>query len=368
MTALTRDFDFVVIGAGVVGLAIGRALAALGRSVLVVDRADRIGSETSSRNSEVIHAGLYYPPESLKSRLCIRGREMLYQYCEQRKIAHSQIGKFVVGSTETELEALDRLWANTRNIDVDLVRVSGKSLARSEPAIKCQEGLWSRRTGIVDVHELMLHYLADLERGGGQLVLNTEVTRIEPESKGLRIVSRDGSISCNSAIIAAGLHAQQVASSISGIEPGSIPKRHLAKGQYFTLAGRSPFKHLVYPVASSGGLGIHLTLDLSGRARFGPDVHWVDAINYEFDAGREALFRAAIAQYYPGIKDRKLDPGYTGIRPKISGQGQPAADFTFVGPEQHGIPNVTSLFGIESPGLTASLAIAEHVASITAVQ
>jgi L-2-hydroxyglutarate oxidase LhgO len=358
----------VVIGAGVIGLAIGRALALAGREVLVLEREHHFGTGTSSRNSEVIHAGLYYPTDSLKARLCVAGRRQLYDYCAERGIAHRRLGKLVVATRTGQLAELraihDRALAN----GVENCRLLEAAEARQlEPQLACVAALHSRETGIVDSHGLMLALLGDLEAAGGLLACATPFERASRRGTEW-IVATGGEapfeLAADWIVNAAGLHAQEVAARIDALPAAHVPPRFLARGCYFQLAGRAPFSRLIYPVPVPGGLGVHLTLDLGGQARFGPDVEWVDAIDYTVDARRADAFYAEIREYWPQLPDGSLVPAYAGIRPKLSGPGEPAADFVIAGPDEHGVSGLVNLFGIESPGLTACLAIGQQVRGI----
>ena len=362
--------DCIVIGGGVIGLAVARAMASDGREVLVLEREAVPGSHTSSRNSEVIHAGLYYPPGSRKARLCVRGRQQLYGYCEERGIAFQRCGKLIVATGEDEHATLQSYVATAcRNGVTDLVRLTPREVAAMEPAVHCTAALWSPSTGILSSHELMQALLGDLEAKGGSLARRAEVVGARLERGRHRvIVQQDGvcsEVETRLLVNAAGLDAQAVAQTFVGLDIAAIPRRYLAKGHYFTLQGRAPFRHLIYPIAhSDGGLGIHVTLDVAGGARFGPDVEWVSAIDYSVDESRRAAFAAAIQRYYPDLEAARLQPGYTGIRPRIAGPGDQAADFCIQGPDEHGWQGLVNLYGIESPGLTASLAIADEVAAV----
>lgn len=362
---MTEQVDCVVIGAGVVGLAIARELALEGREVIVLEAADAIGTHTSSRNSEVIHAGLYYPKGSLKARFCVNGKGMIYRYCAEHGVPHSNIGKIVVAVTEDEIATLkgyvDKSVANGVH---DLRWLTREELRELEPAVECVAGFLSPSTGIVDSHALMLSYQGDAENNGASIVFKSPVDSGKASADGV-VLNVGGNepmaIACKSVVNSAGLFAQNVAHGIAGLPVSSIPPQYFAKAHYYTLAGKPPFKRLVYPVASNAHLGVHVTVDMAGQIRFGPDVSWVDGVDYTFDDAREPLFYEAIRKYYPGLRDGQLQPGYTGIRPKVSGPKEPAADFIIQGPRDHGVAGLVNLYGIESPGLTASLAIAEHV-------
>jgi L-2-hydroxyglutarate oxidase LhgO len=316
----------------------------------------------------VIHAGLYYPPGSLKARLCVSGREQLYRYCDDRGVPYRRCGKLIVATSDGERGRLqDYLESARRNGVTDVAWRTAAEVATMEPAVHCTAALWSPSTGILDSHRLMQALLADLETRGGSLVGRAEVVGGRLARGAHRVLVQQGAtaieLEARLLVNAAGLGAQVVASQLEGLDAATIPLRYLAKGHYFTLQGRSPFRHLVYPVAGSGGLGIHVTLDLAGGARFGPDVEWVADVDYAVDETRRAAFAAAIRRYYPDFDATRLQPGYTGIRPKITGPGEPAADFCIQGPERHGIEGLVNLYGIESPGLTAALAIADEVAA-----
>lgn len=360
--------DCVVIGAGVIGLATGRALAHRGLDVIVVESAHAIGTGASSRNSEVIHAGFYYPTGSLKARLCVAGREMLYRYCEAKGIRCRRLGKLIVATSSDEVTTLEKYLAQARANGVDdLWWLEPAAVAQLEPEVRCVRALLSPSTGIIDSHQYLLALQADLEAKGGRVVLNSHVTRIGRTGDGFAIFTGDApeaAICCRRVVNAAGLHAQAVAATIEGLQRPTIPPQYLARGHYYTLAGRSPFNRLVYPVAGAGGLGIHVTLDLAGTARFGPDVQWLRSIDYSFNGETRENFTAAIRRYYPALDDSRLQPGYTGIRAKLSGPGEPAADFMLQGTPDHRVPGLVNLYGIESPGLTAALAIAEEVAAL----
>jgi L-2-hydroxyglutarate oxidase LhgO len=360
--------DCIIVGGGVIGLAVARRIASVGLETLVLEREAVHGSHASSRNSEVIHAGLYYAPGSLKARLCVSGREQLYRYCDDRGVPYRRCGKLIVATSDGERGRLqDYLESARRNGVTDVAWRTAAEVATMEPAVHCTAALWSPSTGILDSHRLMQALLADLETRGGSLVGRAEVVGGRLARGAHRVLVQQGAtaieLEARLLVNAAGLGAQVVASQLEGLDAATIPLRYLAKGHYFTLQGRSPFRHLVYPVAGSGGLGIHVTLDLAGSARFGPDVEWVADVDYAVDETRRAAFAAAIRRYYPDFDATRLQPGYTGIRPKITGPGEPAADFCIQGPERHGIEGLVNLYGIESPGLTAALAIADEVAA-----
>lgn len=361
--------DCVVIGAGVVGLAVARELAQAGLEVVILEADRAIGMATSSRNSEVIHAGIYYPPGSLKARLCVQGRGLLYDYCQTRGVGHLRCGKLIVAADATQLGALEALHANAAACGVsDLCWLEYRDIIALEPQIRAHAALLSTSTGIVDSHALMLSLLGDAELHGAVLACNTRVVRGVAAAGAIELEVLSGGQSswlrAPRVINSAGLHAVNVAQSIQGLDPSRLPPRYLAKGSYFSCTARGGFSHLVYPVPEPGGLGVHLTLDLGGQIRFGPDVNWVDGIDYTVCANDAGRFEDAIRRYWPSLPDGALQPSYAGIRPKISGPGQPAADFRIDGPTAHGITGLVNLFGIESPGLTASLAIATMVAGL----
>ena len=363
--------DVVVIGAGVVGLAVARALALQGREVLVLEAADAFGTGTSSRNSEVIHAGLYYPQGSLKARLCVRGKALLYAYCAERGIAHRRCGKLVVATSDAQLAYLHTLQAKGAANGVhDLTLLDGAQARALEPELACVAALHSPGTGIVDSHGLMLALLGDLEHAGGLLALNSGVDRaypsVERPREAMVVVADDGTeLLATSVVNAAGLHAPALPRRFEALDQRRVPGAYFAKGNYFTLSGRSPFQRLIYPVPEAAGLGVHLTIDLGGQAKFGPDVQWVDAADdLVVDPARGEAFYAEVRRYWPALPDGALVPGYAGIRPKITGPGQEAADFLIQGPAEHGVAGLVNLFGIESPGLTSCLAIGETVATL----
>ncbi|MEQ5840596.1 NAD(P)/FAD-dependent oxidoreductase [Paraburkholderia acidicola] len=363
------QIECVVIGAGVVGLAVARALAVRGREVIVVEAAEAIGVGTSSRNSEVIHAGLYYPRGSLKASLCVRGRELLYEYCAARGVPHQRCGKLLVATSPNQIPQLESIAARGKENGVlDLLRISGAEAQALEPALHCVAAVFSPQTGIVDSHQLMLALQGDAERDGAVCAFHAPVESIEA-SNGRFIVKVGGAapttISAGCVVNSAGLYANALARSIRGLDARHVPPLFLARGNYFSVSGHAPFSRLIYPMPNEAGLGVHLTIDLGGQARFGPDVEWVDAIGYDVDPHRADSFYAAIRAYWPALPDAALQPAYAGIRPKLSGPGEPAADFLIQGPAAHGVRGLVNLFGIESPGLTASLAIAQRVCELT---
>lgn len=365
------EIDAAVIGAGVVGLACARALAQAGHEVVVLESEGAFGTATSARNSEVIHAGLYYPTGSLRARLCVRGKELLYGYCASHGVAHRRCGKLVVACSDDELPRLDAVLAQAAANGVhDLQRLTASEAQGLEPALACRGALLSPSTGIVDSHGLMLALLGDAEAAGAMLALQSPVLRGEVVADGV-VLSVGGHtasrLKARRVVNAAGLQACQLAVAIDGLDRRHVPTPHYAQGAYFSLGGRSPFSHLVYPVpGESSHLGVHLTLDLGGQARFGPSFRWVDHIDYLVDPADGAGFDAAVRRYWPGLPAGALQPGYAGVRPKISGPGEPAADFRIDGPPTHGVAGLVNLFGIESPGLTAALAIAEEVERLLA--
>jgi L-2-hydroxyglutarate oxidase LhgO len=365
--------DAVVVGAGAIGLACARELALRGLETIVVEATDGIGNGTSSRNSEVIHAGIYDAPGSLKATLCVAGRRLLYPYCESRGVGHRRCGKLIVATTAAQAETLGTIEQRARANGVEGLRwLAGAEARALEPALNAEAALLSTVTGIIDSHALMLAYLGDLENAGGVLVVRAPVERATATREGF-VVKVGGSeplaLATRIIVNAAGLFAQSLARRIEGLDVAHVPRERFAKGNYHALAGRSPFTHLVYPVPEPGGLGVHLTLDLGGRARFGPDVEWLapettpEAIDYAVDPARGDLFYAAIRRYWPALKDGSLAPAYSGVRPKLQGPGEPVRDFLLQGPETHGVAGLMNLYGIESPGLTASLAIAAEAAS-----
>jgi L-2-hydroxyglutarate oxidase LhgO len=361
------EFDCAVIGAGVVGLAVARALALRGREVIVLESEGAIGTGTSSRNSEVIHAGIYYPQGSLKAQLCVEGKQRLYAYAEERGLPHRRCGKLIVATSEAQVGQLEAIAAKARANGVDDLVLLSRAQARAmEPALECLAALHSPSTGIVDSHALMLSLQGDLEHAGGVLALKSGVVGAECGGTGIVLKSADGTaLRCHSVVNAAGLAAPRLARQFEGLPAAAVPEAWFAKGSYFTLAGRAPFSRLIYPVPEAAGLGVHLTLDLGGQAKFGPDVQWVASPDdLVVDPARGEGFYAEVRKYWPALPDGALLPGYAGIRPKISGPGEAAADFMIQGPAAHGVPGLVNLFGIESPGLTSSLAIGRRVGDL----
>ena len=358
--------DCVVIGAGVVGLAIARRLVLAGREVIVLESEGDIGIHTSSRNSEVIHAGIYYPKDSLKARFCVAGRDMLYRYCAERGVEHRRCGKLIVATSEAEEPELARIAAAAAANGVDdLKRLDAIEVAAMEPALRGYGALLSPSTGIIDSHGLMLAYRGEAEDHGAMIALHAPIEAGRIGEGGIQLhVGGDTpmALDCRTVINSAGLGAPEIAARLEGFPPDQVPQQWLAKGNYFTLTSMPPFSRLIYPVPEPGGLGVHLALDLAGRARFGPDVEWIESMDYAVDPARGERFYAAIRKYWPDLPDGSLEPGYAGIRPKLARKGSPANDFMIQGPADHGVPGLVNLFGIESPGLTVSMAIADHVA------
>jgi len=357
-----ESVDAVVVGAGVVGLAIARELAMAGREVIILDAEDAIGTHTSSRNSEVIHAGIYYPKGSLKARTCVEGKQLLYEYCATHGVPHRRCGKLIVATNEKQLGELDGIRSKARaNGVTDVDWIAKDEVARIEPELFFMGALHSPSTGIIDSHALMLAYLGDAEAHGAMLALKSGLERARVRNGFELHVAGSEPIHCRALVNSAGLRAPSVARSIDGYPTHLVPRELYAKGNYYSLNRKNPFKRLIYPVPEPGGLGVHVTLDLAGQARFGPDVEWVERIDYDVDPRRAERFYAAIRRYWPGLPDGALAPGYAGIRPKTAGPGEPAPDFEIQGPAKHGVAGLVQLYGIESPGLTASLALARVV-------
>jgi L-2-hydroxyglutarate oxidase LhgO len=364
---MAADFDCIVVGAGVVGLSCAVAVARIGRRVLVLDAEDRAGEGISSRNSGVIHAGLYYPTGSLKAALCVRGRDLLYDYCVRRNVLHRRLGKLVVATDEAGLDKLRRLerQAAINGVEVHW-RDAGEARAR-EPELQCVAALEVPSSGIVDVPELVTALIGELEQLGGMLLLRTEIERIGPAESGdgwrIRTTSGDEVLG-STAVNAAGHGAVPLAHKTHGLPASRIPAQFFASGHYYTISGASPFQMLIYPLPDPAGLGIHLGLDPAGRCRFGPDLRWVDGLDYRFDDRQRAAFAASVRRWWPVLEDADLQPDFVGVRPKIAGPGQPNADFRIDDSRGHGVPGLIELFGIESPGLTSALAIGERVAQL----
>jgi L-2-hydroxyglutarate oxidase LhgO len=367
---MTERVDALVVGAGVVGLAVARALALEGREVIVVDAAEGIGTGTSSRNSEVIHAGLYYATGSLKARLCVEGRDALYAYCAERGIGHRRCGKLVVAVEDSEVAALQALHGQAHANGVgDVVLIDAAAARAMEPAVQCVAALHSPSTGIVDSHAFMLALQGDAEDRGAIFAFHSPFERATVSADGFDVMiggAEPMALHSHTLVNAAGLHASDVADRIDGLDATHVPRTRWCKGHYFALAGRAPFSRLVYPMHNRAGLGVHFTLDLGGQGKFGPDVDWSadgQPADYTVEASRATGFARDIRRYWPALRDEQLAPAYTGLRPKIVGPGEPAGDFRIDGPQQHGVPGLVNLFGIESPGLTASLALACVVAA-----
>ena len=367
---MAESVEIVVIGAGVVGLAVAKCLADIGREVLVLEKEEQIGSETSARNSEVIHAGIYYPPRSMKAALCVEGKAALYRYCVERGISHRRCGKLIVAAERRETPGLEKILVNATQSGVtDLTMIDAEAARALEPNLQCEMALLSPSTGIIDSHQYMLALEGDISRQGGIVALQSTFCGANPIAEGFNLkVDTAGSdfmtLDCRILINASGLHAQHVAKTIQMMPRELVPKQHLAKGSYFTMSGRAPFERLIYPLPTTASLGLHYSVDLGGQARFGPDVEWIDAIDYEVDADRADEFESSIRRYFPTLESGALSPGYAGVRPKIVGPGEPAGDFELQGPQTHGVDGLINLFGIESPGLTSSLAIGRHVAAL----
>ena len=359
--------DCLVVGAGVIGLAVARAAAQAGRDVVVVEAADAIGTVTSARNSEVVHGGLYYPTGSLKAQLCVAGRQRLYAYCDAHGVPYRRCGKLIVATSDAELPALDALEAQARRNGVDdIARLDARAAAALEPHVRCVAALHSPSTGIVDSHQYMLALEGDARAAGAAFAFGSPLTAGVIAHDGIDVAIGGAApltVRARSVLNCAGHDAPRVAGAIEGMSPTAVPRSYLCKGSYFRLAGRAPFSRLVYPLPEAAGLGVHVTLDLAGQARFGPDVEWVDAIDYAVDPARALAFYPAIRRYWPELPDGALVPDYAGVRPKLQAPGEPARDFVIQGPRDHGVAGLVNLYGIESPGLTASLALADAALS-----
>lgn len=375
----STDVQTIVIGAGVVGLAVAAGLARAGREVFVLETENAIGQGVSSRNSEVIHAGIYYNPGSLKANVCVRGRHLLYEHCEKHNVAANRIGKLIVATADDELDGLNRLHQRAKKNGVDDITLIDKNTAMAmQPGLQCVAALHSPSTGIIDSHSLMVSLHGEIENHGGMVINRTPVETVEANGNFFRVATGGESateLTCNELINCTGLNAVSLARRIAAVNPDSIPNARFAKGNYFRLQGRAPFSSLIYPAPVTGGLGVHLTLDIGGQARFGPDVEWLEApstddkmfnqnhFEYSVDPRRADSFYAAIRKYWPDLPDDALQPDYSGIRPKIERPGNNEIDFEISTETQHGIKGLINLYGIESPGLTSSLAIAEIVTS-----
>jgi len=366
-----ENTECVVVGAGVIGLAVARALALAGREVILLEEQGDIGTGTSSRNSEVIHAGIYYKTDSLKARLCVSGKQALYDYCADHGVEHKRLGKIIVASDEADIPKLDGIatQAAANGVD-DLTRLSKADIEHMEPAVAGVAGLLSPSTGIIDSHGLMLAYQGDAEDHGAMIAFESPLQGGRVTDDGF-VLDIGGAapmkLGCKLLINAAGLGAQSVAGALEGLASADIPKRYLLKGNYFSMTGKNPFSRLVYPIPPDASLGVHLTLDLAGQAKFGPDQEWIDEVDYPVDPGRAASFYQAVRLYYPGLADDALIPAYAGIRPKVQAPGEPVADFVIDGPDRHKIPGLINMFGMESPGLTSSLAIAEYAVGLLGI-
>ena len=362
-----QRIDCVVIGAGVVGLAVARELADAGREVVVLEATDTIGNGTSARNSEVIHAGVYYPTNTLKARTCATGKKALYAYLRARNIPHRRCGKLIVATSAAQIGQLEKIkrQADANGVD-DLQWLDRQQVTELEPEVCCERALLSPSTGILDSHAYMLSLQGDAERAGAVFVFRAAVTGGRITADGIQLLVGGEEWHAATVVNCAGLGAPALASSLAGLDPSFIPRQFYAKGSYFSFTGRCDFSHLIYPVPDDGGLGVHLTLDLAGRPRFGPDVEWIEALDYGVSPERANGFYDAIRKYWPALSDGSLSGDYAGIRPKLSGPGMPAEDFRVDGPRVHGVHGLVNLFGIESPGLTASLALAEYVREILA--
>jgi len=367
---VTESIDCAVIGAGVVGLAVARALALAGREVIVLESEGIIGNGTSSRNSEVIHAGIYYPNDSLRAKVCVEGRHWLYEYCAERGISHRKCGKLIVATDEAQLDALEGIRLRALGNGVDDIRpMRANEAIAMEPELSCVAALLSPSTGLIDSHALMLAYQGDAEDRGAMIAFHSPVEGGSVDDDHILLAvggAEPMRLKCRSVVNSAGLFATDLARALDRFPTAKVPKGYYAKGNYYSLQGPSPFSRLVYPIPRDGGLGVHITIDLGGQARFGPDVEWINDINYDVDPSRCEGFYEAVRHYWPGLPDDSLVPGYAGIRPKIHGPGEPQPDFVVQGPRDHGVPGLVNLFGIESPGLTSSKPLADMVVAALA--
>ena len=366
---MSTDFQTIVVGAGVVGLAIARALAAAGQEVVVLEQHGLIGSETSSRNSEVIHSGIYYPPGSLRAKLCVRGKTLLYDFARENAVGHSAVTKLLVATSPAQLPKLKGLVENARSCGVDDLEPLSSAAAKAlEPELKCEAAVLSPSTGIIDSHGLMTALEGHIQSLGGQVVLRTRVARLavrQPEGFSLHL-DTGHTMSCRNLVVSAGLHVSKLARALTFGGSYQIPETHYARGQYYALSGKSPFSRHIYPMPDGAWLGLHATVDLAGRCKFGPDIEWIPEVDYTFNPEKLTAFLSFIRSYYPGLDAARLHADYTGIRPKLYQEGEPPADFRIDGQSQHAMPGLVILAGIESPGLTASLAIGEYVAQLLA--
>jgi L-2-hydroxyglutarate oxidase LhgO len=366
---MTADVETIVVGAGVVGLAVARALAVAGHEVMVLEQHPLIGSETSSRNSEVIHAGIYYPPGSLRAVLCVRGKELLYRFCAENNVGHARCGKLLVATHESQLPKLAAIKETAEKNGVTDLEPLGANAARAlEPELACMAAMVSPSTGIIDSHGFMLALEGHIEAGGGSVVLRCPVERVERTRTGVyRLITggeAPGAITCRNLVMSSGLSASKLARTLSYGSGYAVPETYYAKGQYYALSGPSPFKRHIYPMPDGAWLGLHATVDIGGRCKFGPDIEWIPDIDYGFVPEKLEKFLGFIRSYYPGLDAGRLHPDYTGIRPKLYREGEPVPDFAIHGADRHGLPGLVALYGIESPGLTASLAIGEMVAGM----
>jgi L-2-hydroxyglutarate oxidase LhgO len=362
--SVIENIECTVIGAGVVGLAIARALALQGREVIILESESSIGTGTSSRNSEVIHAGIYYETGSLKAELCVKGKSVLYEYCKTRGVPFKRCGKMIVATHNGQIDRLKTLQQKAIDNNVtDLIWQDQKTTLKMEPALNATASLFSPSTGLIDSHALMLSYQGEAEANGTVIAYNTPVLSGEITGSGILLHAGGKTpmtIKSTAVFNCGGLNAQRIAASLKGFPSEHVPETHYAKGNYFSLNDKNPFTHLIYPIPEEAGLGVHLTLDLGGQARFGPDVEWIDKVDYNVDPTRGNKFYGAIRDYWPGLRDNTLLPSYSGIRPKLKGKGNAPMDFVFSGPSSHGVQGLVNLFGIESPGLTSSLLIADE--------